>query len=99
RGILREPGAARGLAEWAAELGVTAKTVQRLFVRHTGMTFGRWRQQAGLLWAMRRLAEGVRVLDVALELGYDSPSAFAAMFRRAVGEPPSAFAARREPPA
>ncbi len=99
RGIQRDPGAARGLGEWAAELGVTAKTVQRLFVRHTGMTFGRWRQQACLLRAMQRLAEGQRVVDVALESGYDSPSAFAAMFRRAVGEPPSAFAARREPPA
>ena len=37
---------------------------------------------------------GERVLDVALDLGYESPSAFAAMFRKALGEPPSAFAAR-----
>jgi len=28
---------------------------------------------------------------VALALGYDSPSAFAAMFKRQFGEPPSAF--------
>ena len=43
---------------------------------------------------MERLARGERVLDVALDLGYESPSAFAAMFRKALGEPPSAFAAR-----
>jgi AraC-like DNA-binding protein/quercetin dioxygenase-like cupin family protein len=96
RAIVRHPERQAGAAEWARELGVDPKTVHRLFVRHTGMTFGRWRQQARLLAAMERLARGARVLDVALDLGYDSPSAFAAMFRRAVGEPPSVFAARGE---
>ncbi|NMK50475.1 helix-turn-helix transcriptional regulator [Achromobacter sp. Bel] len=94
RAIVRHPERQAGAADWARELGVDAKTVHRLFLRHTGMTFGRWRQQARLLAAMERLARGARVLDVALDLGYDSPSAFAAMFRRAVGEPPSVFAAR-----
>lgn len=94
RAIVRHPERQAGAADWARELGVDPKTVHRLFLRHTGMTFGRWRQQARLLAAMERLARGERVLDVALDLGYDSPSAFAAMFRKALGEPPSAFAAR-----
>ena len=94
RAIVRHPERQDGVADWALELGVDPKTVQRLFLRHTGMTFGRWRQQARLLAAMERLARGERVLDVALDLGYESPSAFAAMFRKALGEPPSAFAAR-----
>ena len=50
------------------------------------MTFGRWRQ---LLAAMERLARGERVLDVALDLGYESPSAFAAMFRKAWASRPA----------
>ena len=43
--------------------------------------------------AARARAAGVgdKVVDVALALGYDSPSAFAAMFKRQFGEPPSAF--------
>lgn len=94
RAIVRHPERQAGAADWARELGVDPKTVHRLFLRHTGMTFGRWRQQARLLAAMERLARGERVLDVALDLGYESPSAFAAMFRKALGEPPSAFAAR-----
>ena len=32
-------------------------------------------------------------LYVALDLGYDSPSAFSAMFRRELGAPPSSFRA------
>ena len=94
RAIVRHPERQDGVADWARELGVDPKTVHRLFVRYTGMTFGRWRQQARLLAAMERLARGDRVLDVALDLGYESPSAFAAMFRKALGESPSAFAAR-----
>jgi AraC-like DNA-binding protein len=79
------------LATWAAELGIDAKTIQRLFARETGMTFGQWRQQARLLHALERLALGNKVVDVALELGYDSPSAFATMFKRQFGTTPSAF--------
>ena len=79
------------LADWGAELGVDAKTIQRLFARETGMTFGQWRQQARLLHALERLALGDKVVDVALALGYDSPSAFATMFKRQFGETPSAY--------
>ena len=76
---------------WAARLGVDAKTVHRLFVRETGMTFGQWRPQARLLEALERLAEGAKILDVSLELGYASPSAFSTMFKRQFGVAPSAF--------
>jgi AraC-like DNA-binding protein len=52
------------------------------------MTFGKWRQQLRLLQAMRLLAAGRPVTAVALEVGYDSPSAFIAMFRRTLGTTP-----------
>ena len=45
RAIVRHPERQDGVADWALELGVDPKTVQRLFLRHTGMTFGRWRQR------------------------------------------------------
>ncbi|TFZ03403.1 AraC family transcriptional regulator [Ramlibacter rhizophilus] len=84
-------GDASTVADWAQRLRVDAKTIQRLFVKETGMTFGQWRQQARLLRALQLLATGDKVIDVALALGYDSPSAFASMFRKQLGETPSAF--------
>jgi AraC-like DNA-binding protein len=33
----------------------------------------------------------VSILELALEHGYDSPSAFAAMFRKVLGVPPSEY--------
>lgn len=89
--IVAAPDTDTPLAEWASRLGIDPKTVQRRFARETGMTFGQWRQQARLLAALERLAAGAKVVDVALELGYQSPSAFAAMFRRQFGMPPSLF--------
>ncbi|BDB22717.1 helix-turn-helix transcriptional regulator [Cupriavidus sp. P-10] len=89
--IVEAPDTALTLADWGEQLGVDPKTIQRRFARETGMTFGQWRQQARLLAALEKLAAGSKVVDVALDLGYDSPSAFATMFRRQFGVPPSAF--------
>jgi|SRR5450830_36764 len=79
------------MADWARRLAVDVKTIQRLFVKQTGMTFGQWRQQARLLRALELLAAGDKVIDVALALGYDSPSAFASMFRKQFDQTPSQF--------
>ncbi|MEE8274655.1 MAG: helix-turn-helix domain-containing protein, partial [Alphaproteobacteria bacterium] len=46
---------------------------------------------ARLLAALTRLATGEPVTTVALDLGYDSPSAFIAMFRKALGETPGRY--------
>ena len=78
-------------AQWARRLHVDPKTIHRLFLRETGMTFGQWRTQVRLLAALERLAAGDRILDIALGLGYESPSAFATMFRKQFGIAPSRF--------
>ncbi len=77
--------------QWAKRLNVTAKTVHRLFAKETSMSFAQWRQQARLLHALRRIACGDRIIDVAFDCGYASQSAFTAMFRKHFGMPPSVF--------
>ena len=89
--LQRRPGDPSTLSDWATRLEIDAKTIQRLFARETGMTFGQWRQQARLLRALERLASGHKILDIAVALGYDSASAFATMFKRQFGQTPSAF--------
>lgn len=89
--LLGEPANSWTADQWARQLGVTARTVHRLFVRETGMTFAQWRDQARLLFALQRLAQGERIIEVAFDCGYASQSAFTAMFRRHFGKPPSEF--------
>ena len=79
------------LSDWSERLGMHAKTIERRFQRETGLTFGQWRQQARLIRALEFLASGQKIVDVALNLGYSSPSAFATMFRQQFGVPPSAY--------
>jgi AraC-like DNA-binding protein len=94
--VLADPADRRTLAAWARPAGASVRTLARLFTRETGMGFRGWRQQVRLLRALERLAAGEAVTTVALDLGYDSPSAFVAMFRRALGTTPGRyFAARR----
>lgn len=93
--IGRRPADERTLQLWGAEVGASARTLARLFRRETGLTFGHWRARARLLAALARLAAGEKVTSVALDLGYDSPSAFAALFRRQFGVPPSRYFAGR----
>ncbi|CAG9239078.1 hypothetical protein PSP6_80265 [Paraburkholderia tropica] len=89
--LLDAPDDKRTLGEWAKVAGVDAKTLQRAFARQVSMTFGQWRQQARLLMALERLATGQSILDVALGMGYDSPSAFTAMFKKQLGVVPSEY--------
>jgi AraC-like DNA-binding protein len=91
RAILDDPASALTLGAWGRQVGASSRTLARLFLQDTGMTFGRWRQQARLLEALSRLAQGQSVTTIALDLGYDSPSAFTFMFRRALGRTPSAY--------
>jgi AraC-like DNA-binding protein/quercetin dioxygenase-like cupin family protein len=89
--LIAQPDDVSTAEHWARQLNVTPKTIHRLFSGETGMTFGQWRQQARLLFALERLAQGERIIDVALDSGYASQSAFTAMFRKHFGMPPSAF--------
>ncbi|KAB0495845.1 AraC family transcriptional regulator [Pseudomonas vancouverensis] len=87
----RDPGDGSTLAEWSVRLDLDEKTIQRRFRKETGLTFGQWRQQARLLLALERIAVGEKIIDIAGELGYDSPSAFTTMFKKQFGKTPSDF--------
>lgn len=81
----------RNLEGWAALGALSARTLSRLFVLETGLSFTAWRQRARLLKAMELLAAGRPVTAVALDLGYDNTSAFIALFRRAYGCTPGQY--------
>jgi AraC-like DNA-binding protein/mannose-6-phosphate isomerase-like protein (cupin superfamily) len=89
--FLEHPSAHDTIDDWADDLGMGRRAFTRAFRRETGMSFAEWRQQASLLAALPRLAAGEPVTAVALDLGYDSPAAFATMFRRLAGVPPSRY--------
>jgi AraC-like DNA-binding protein len=93
--LLAEPGDPRTLGEICRAAGAGKRTVERKFHAETGMTFQRWLQQLRLMQGMRLLAGGANVTEAALEAGYNTPSAFIAMFRKNWGTTPArCFGAR-----
>lgn len=94
--LTRHPGDRTTLVQWATQLAMSERSLSRLVMRETGLPFGRWRQQLHLIIALRQLAAGAAVRQVAGNLGYDSVTAFITMFKKALGMTPTQyFAASR----
>jgi len=89
--VMNAPAQHATLADWAAHSGASERTLARLFRDELGMGFQRWRQQVVLAHALPMLARGTPVSRVAAASGYASDSAFTAMFRAALGQPPTRF--------
>lgn len=89
--LQEDPRSRIALRQWSSRLSVSEKTLSRLFVKQTGLSFRLWRQRLRLLSALALLERGDRVTDVALACGYDSLSAFIAAFRQQFGATPGEF--------
>jgi AraC-like DNA-binding protein len=89
--IRRIPSISVSIEAAASSAGMSRASFIRRFAAETGLGWGRWQQHARLLQALVLLAEGRAIIDVANECGYDSPSAFSAMFRRSLGKVPSEY--------
>jgi AraC-like DNA-binding protein len=87
--VRRDPASGATVGVLARKAAAGARTIERLFLGETGMTFGAWRKQARLHHALVLLAQGMPVTNVASEVGYASPSAFIATFKSALGTTPS----------
>ncbi len=59
------------------------------------MSFGRWRQQLGVILAVQWLAGGASIQQVAADLGFESVPSFVTMFRKTLGTSPGRYMAER----
>lgn len=96
--LCAEPQLQARLADWAQRIGMSERSMTRLFLAETGLTVNQWRRQLHVLTALQQLSEGQRIQTVADALGYESAPAFVTMFRKAVGSSPRRFLAQRRAP-
>lgn len=92
--IVEQPASPLRLEDWARVVHTSSKTLQRAFVKETGMTYPRWRRCARLLAARRMLEEGASVESVARAVGYAGAGAFIVAFHREYGVTPGVHGAR-----
>jgi AraC-like DNA-binding protein/quercetin dioxygenase-like cupin family protein len=90
-GLLADLADRRSLVAWGRAVGASERTLARLFAAETGVGFERWRTTARLAVALPLLAAGTSVAATAHQVGYSTPSAFVAAFRREVGTTPGEY--------
>jgi len=79
------------LSTWADRLGLSQRSLIRRIRAETGMSFRELRRQARIMAALERLALGEPVTRVALDVGFESPSAFSQAFRIVTGASPRRY--------
>lgn len=89
--LIAHPCDDRDLTAWADHTHTSVRTLSRLFIAETGLSFGAWRARARIRAAVQMLAEGMPVNATARAVGYHKPSAFIAAFRRTTGHTPGTY--------
>lgn len=79
----------------AARVGASDKTIGRIFMRETGMSYQAWRQQWRLLRALELLAEATPISQIGGQLEFSSDSAFISFFRQHTGQTPARYLGTR----
>lgn len=89
--ILDDPQDGRELEAWAAEFGVSTKTLLRAFVADSGLTFSQWRTRARIYASERLLSDGHSVQETSELIGYSTATGFIKSFRQVFGSTPAAY--------
>ncbi|HEV7613635.1 MAG TPA: AraC family transcriptional regulator [Steroidobacteraceae bacterium] len=89
--VLTRPSAAASLDQLATRAGMSRRSFARHFRSQTGLPYAQWKRAVIAQHALELVAAGHKVSSVALDVGYQSVSAFIAMFRRQYGESPRQF--------
>lgn len=90
--LLLNDVASKNTIEYYADISfMSSKTLSRLFIKELGMNFSDWRTRLKLLEAIKRLGEKQSIKEIALDLGYETASAFIFMFKKHLGTTPSNY--------
>ena len=89
--LLADPADPRTLHEWGRAVGASSRTLARVFLSDTGLSFGHWRTLVRLQASLQHLAEEMPVSAVAPLVGYRTTSAYVAAFRAHTGVTPGRY--------
>jgi AraC-type DNA-binding domain-containing proteins len=79
------------LSDMADIATMSERSFTRLFIRDTGFSFRTWKQRARIYASLDLLSNGLSIKQVAWQLGFSCPSAFAAAFRTILGATPGDY--------
>jgi AraC-like DNA-binding protein len=89
--LLEQPDDKTPLRGWAKHLGFSERNLIRYIRSETGMSFRELRRQIRVITAIEKLSGGQSVTNVALDVGFETPSAFIHAFRMTTGVTPGKY--------
>lgn len=89
--ILDNPADDRTTEAWASAMGMSSKTLTRIFDRECGLSLTQWRIMARVRTGLIEISSGRAVATVAARLGYANPSTFIEVFKQVTGHTPAAY--------
>ncbi|HJO93247.1 MAG TPA: helix-turn-helix transcriptional regulator [Victivallales bacterium] len=90
--LMKQPNSQKKMESFASLACTSSKNLNRLFVKETGLTYGNWRKQLIVLESIEKLNKGSSVTEVAIDMWYNSISAFITMFKKVTGKTPGEIA-------
>ena len=89
--ILKNPDFNITLAQWAIKLGTSERTLSRVCAKEFNQSFSLWRQSIRLVLSLELLEKGIPILEIAMQFGYKSDSAYKTAFRQFFFETPCQY--------
>ncbi|HXT87451.1 MAG TPA: helix-turn-helix transcriptional regulator [Verrucomicrobiae bacterium] len=93
--LSENPGDEHKMEEICKAAGGSKRTIERLFLKETGISLGKWHQQSRLVQALQLMAKEEKISTAAAGAGYSTPSAFISAFRNALGTTPGKYFRQR----
>lgn len=85
------PSNSMKLSDLANSVHASERTIERLFVQDTEMSFSEWRNRFRLVTSLEYLAENVTVSNIANLVGYDHSSSYITAFKKMFGCTPKQY--------
>lgn len=87
----QQPDLSLTLAEWAVKVGASPRTLSRLCAKEFNQSFAMWRQNIRLVLSLQLLEKSLSIQNIALDLGYQSDSAYIHAFKGLFAQTPSQY--------
>lgn len=88
---MKSPSTVTSLAEWSETIGVSERTLSRIFNYELGMSFTQFRQIIRIYLSLPFLLNGQSLSRIAQDFGYSSQTTYSQIFKKITGIPPKSF--------
>ncbi len=89
--LQKQPDLKLTLSDWANKVGASSRTLSRICSNEFKLSFSLWRKNIRLILSLQLLEEDKKIQEIAMDLGYQSDSAYIYAFKGVFTLTPSQY--------